>query len=134
MRYFNYGSDLVDYRRGCFVISKNEHVSGRVTAELDRLADEKEAAEAREAKLREALEAIVKRPDGCPWCDSGVLRNPEKGHGPDCGFAKAGALAASLAPCTHNAGVYQLEGDFRCKGCDAPMPDDAGKKKKEASR
>ena len=61
MRYFNYGSDLVDYRRGCFVISKNEHVSSRVIAELDRLADEKEAAEARVTKLRQALVEISKR-------------------------------------------------------------------------
>ena len=131
MSRYDFDSDAGQFRRpdGTLFLSRRAMIN-----ELNKLLDRAEAAESREAKLREALEAIVKRPDGCPWCDSGVLRNPEKGHGPDCGFAKADALAASPAPCTHNTGVYQFEGDFRCKGCDAPMPDDAGKKKEGAAR
>lgn len=37
-------------------------------------------------QLREALEAIRAEPYGCPFCDSGKLRNPTKGHTDTCGW------------------------------------------------
>lgn len=47
------------------------------------------------ALLRAALEAILQEPYGCPFCNSGKLRNPLKGHTDDCGYALA---QAALAP------------------------------------
>lgn len=56
-------------------------------ARADRLAAEN-------AALTAALEAIRAEPFGCPFCDSGKLRNPAKRHTEDCGFLK---LEAALA-------------------------------------
>lgn len=39
--------------------------------------------------LAEALKALLREPYGCPFCDSGMLRNPRKVHLPDCGYALA---------------------------------------------
>jgi hypothetical protein len=62
----------------------------------DRL---REKAEARESRLRAALEAILREPYGCPFCNSGKLRNPLKTHTDDCGYALApAALAEKEAP------------------------------------
>lgn len=44
--------------------------------------------------LYEALKAIEADPHGCPMCDSGKLRNPDKEHWDRCGYPK---LAAALA-------------------------------------
>jgi hypothetical protein len=38
---------------------------------------------------REALLWILAEPHGCAFCDSGKLRNLNKGHDERCGFAKA---------------------------------------------
>lgn len=46
-------------------------------------------------KYREALEAILKEPFGCGFCDSGKLRNPKKEHNDDCGFYMAQKLASN---------------------------------------
>jgi hypothetical protein len=48
-------------------------------------------------QLGPALKAILARPDGCVFCDSGTLRNPEKDHDPKCGFAMARAASGKLA-------------------------------------
>lgn len=53
--------------------------------------DAAEKAEARESRLRAALEAILREPYGCPFCNSGKLRNPLKTHTDDCGYALAQA-------------------------------------------
>lgn len=42
-----------------------------------------------------ALKAILADPYGCPFCDSGKLRNPAKPHDEDCGFALARAALSS---------------------------------------
>lgn len=42
-------------------------------------------------RLERALTAILKDPHGCPFCDSGKLRDTAKGHDPACGYALAGA-------------------------------------------
>ena len=34
--------------------------------------------------LLDALQRILAEPFGCTLCDSGVVRNPDKGHQPDC--------------------------------------------------
>jgi len=47
-------------------------------------------------EMLEALKAIFREPYGCPFCDSGILRNPQKGHEPDCPFELA-RLAISEA-------------------------------------
>lgn len=44
--------------------------------------------------MRTALLAILADPHGCPFCDSGKLRNPNKGHTDECGFALAQAALA----------------------------------------
>lgn len=52
-------------------------------------------------ELTKALKGIVDNPYGCPMCDNGKLRNPEKEHWDDCPYKlaneclKAGFLAAS---------------------------------------
>lgn len=51
-----------------------------------------QARTGREIKMRRALEAIIAEPDGCVFCDSGKLRNPDKPHTPDCGFALASEI------------------------------------------
>ena len=54
---------------------KEAYIAGR-TAEADKAA-----------ALVEALENILTNPsDSCPMCDSGKLRNPNKGHWSDCKF------------------------------------------------
>lgn len=37
-------------------------------------------------ELTNAIERIFSEPYGCSLCDSGVMRNPAKGHQPDCPF------------------------------------------------
>lgn len=41
-----------------------------------------------------ALRAILAEPHGCSLCDSGVPRNPAKGHQPDCPYEMARAVLA----------------------------------------
>ncbi len=53
-----------------------EH-AGRLLAENERLGA--------------ALLAIQAEPYGCPFCDSGKLRNPTKGHTAECGYLKMDA-------------------------------------------
>lgn len=54
---------------------------------------------ARAERAEAALKRILAKPAGCPWCDSGVLRNPKKSHSDDCGFKLAReALAATGTP------------------------------------
>lgn len=48
--------------------------------------------QAAKEKYEPAIRAILAEPHGCPFCDSGKLRNPNKGHGESCGFAMAEAL------------------------------------------
>lgn len=43
----------------------------------------------RTREVRAALQAILADPHGCVFCDSGRLRNPEKDHRPECGYALA---------------------------------------------
>jgi len=53
-----------------------ESIESVLTAEADKAA-----------ALVEALENILTNPsDSCPMCDSGKLRNPNKGHWRDCKF------------------------------------------------
>ena len=40
-------------------------------------------------RLRAALDLILAEPHGCVFCDSGKLRNPNKDHDDNCGFAAA---------------------------------------------
>lgn len=40
-------------------------------------------------RVETALQAILKEPFGCPFCDSGKLRNPNKDHTSTCGFRLA---------------------------------------------
>lgn len=44
--------------------------------------------------LLRALALILAEPYGCAFCDSGKLRNPERGHADDCGFGVARAAVA----------------------------------------
>lgn len=53
------------------------------------------------AELKNILTAILKDPHGCPMCDSGKLRNPEKQHWPDCPFYQAENILKGTA--THPA-------------------------------
>lgn len=42
--------------------------------------------------LASALRGLLADPYGCPMCDSGRLRNPEKAHWPECPYAIARAV------------------------------------------
>lgn len=66
-----------------------------------------EAAEAQLAEAQEAVEAILKEPYGCPFCDSGKLRSPDKDHLPNCGFLLAAKFAA-LAPAAEPAAPKEV--------------------------
>lgn len=46
-------------------------------------------------KLQEAIVMILAEPHGCPMCDSGKLRSPNKPHWTTCGFGRAHALMAT---------------------------------------
>lgn len=48
------------------------------------------------AALREAAGLILSEPHGCPMCDSGTLRSPDKEHWDTCGFAKVHALMEAV--------------------------------------
>lgn len=37
-------------------------------------------------RLTKVVKALLASPDGCPFCDSGKLRNPEKPHSDNCPF------------------------------------------------
>lgn len=43
---------------------------------------------------RNAIKGILANPQGCPMCDAGVLRNPDKKHWPDCPYEIARAALA----------------------------------------
>lgn len=48
-----------------------------------------------------AIEAILRDPYGCRFCDSGKLRipdNPDKGHDPDCGYLLAEVALSRATP------------------------------------
>lgn len=47
--------------------------------------------------LESALRAILAEPFGCPFCDSGTLRNPAKGHDAACGFYMAQQLVGGVS-------------------------------------
>lgn len=53
------------------------------------IADRFSELERELAEARHALEAILADPYGCRFCDSGKLRNADKGHDPECGYALA---------------------------------------------
>lgn len=40
-------------------------------------------------ELANAIRRILDEPYGCSLCDSGVMRNPAKGHQPDCPYELA---------------------------------------------
>lgn len=42
--------------------------------------------------LASALRGLLAAPYGCPMCDAGRLRNPEKTHWPECPYAIARAV------------------------------------------
>ena len=43
-----------------------------------------------------ALQELLLEPHGCPFCDSGTLRNPAKGHTHECGFEMARKALAQV--------------------------------------
>lgn len=49
------------------------------------------------AALWAALKAILDEPHGCPMCDSGKLRNPDKEHFDECGYLLARAAIAKAS-------------------------------------
>ena len=55
------------------------------TCEIEELKEERK-------RLKAAIRKLLKNPDGCTLCDSGVTRNPAKGHQPNCPFERAKAL------------------------------------------
>lgn len=49
----------------------------------------------REQELEAALRGLLAEPYGCSLCNSGVSRNPTKGHQPDCPYEIARAVLAA---------------------------------------
>jgi len=45
-------------------------------------------------ELVAAAKRLLEDPHGCPFCDSGKLRNPEKSHTANCAFAMTRAALA----------------------------------------
>lgn len=74
-----YGGELSAYRQ------ELEHLLDRVNSTESALY----ASELINQHYREALTWILDSPYGCPYCDSGQLRNTQKEHDDKCGFAKA---------------------------------------------
>lgn len=68
-----------------------EHLLDRVNSTESALY----ASELLNQHYREALVWILDAPYGCPYCDSGELRNPCKEHDDRCGFQKAKDLIGS---------------------------------------
>ncbi len=48
-------------------------------------------------ELLNVLQGIFDNPWGCSLCDSGVMRNKEKGHQPDCPFEIARLAAEKIS-------------------------------------
>lgn len=46
-------------------------------------------------RLQDALQGLLDDPYGCPLCDCGTPRNPEKGHWPECPYEPARAVLAA---------------------------------------
>jgi hypothetical protein len=46
-------------------------------------------------RLQDALQGLLDDPHGCPLCDCGTPRNPEKGHWPECPYEPARAVLAA---------------------------------------
>lgn len=46
----------------------------------------------------DALRGLLAEPYGCSLCDSGTLRDPAKGHQPDCPYEKARDVLESYNP------------------------------------
>lgn len=59
------------------------------TRQAHRLLD---ASERTLNEARAALRGLLAEPYGCGFCDSGKLRNPEKGHTSDCPYLIANRL------------------------------------------
>ena len=85
------------YNSRCEMHPVGETDAPNLERELER-AHEEWATEA--LAYEGALRAILRDPHGCRFCDSGKLRNPEKGHDAECGYALAEAV---LNP-PHNQG------------------------------
>lgn len=51
--------------------------------------------------LVDAVQAIFRNPYGCTLCDSGIPRNPAKGHQPDCPYEIAHLIVDDLTGETH---------------------------------
>lgn len=64
------------------------------TSDVETIDSWADRAEGIVRKQEEALRAILKEPYGCAMCDSGKLRNPNKDHFPECGFALGKAALA----------------------------------------
>jgi hypothetical protein len=64
------------------------HAAHEAADTIDRLTRERDT-------LRRALEAVLREPHGCPMCDSGKLRNPDKAHWPECPYLAANQLRTS---------------------------------------
>lgn len=60
--------------------------------ELEQVLIELYAARLMNEHYKEALNWILDRPNGCPYCDSGTLRGDHVEHDGKCGFAKAADL------------------------------------------
>ena len=68
-----------------------------VDREIENSMRPRPSADAR-AKLERALKAILAEPYGCPFCDSGKLRNPTNDHTETCGFKLAADALLALPP------------------------------------
>lgn len=65
----------------------------------------------RREELIDALRALVRDGHGCRFCDSGKLRNPSKGHDPECGYVKAEKVLSMNLNLTliHDAPAHRRE-------------------------
>ena len=85
-------------RRPQAEIDANAAFIAHARDDIPYLLEELGRLSAEQTRLKEVLRRILAGPAGCPFCDSGKLRNPQKDHDEDCGFALAATLVASEIP------------------------------------
>lgn len=75
---------------------------------VQRLINQHVEDTARIKQLEESIRGIIKNPYGCPFCDSGVLRNEDRDHWPECSFKIAADSLITLDKDILNIGNEDL--------------------------
>lgn len=84
------GPWIVLHENDMSIITKSEFSQGEVVAQLSTWGDSELKANAQliaaAPDLLAACKSLLSEPFGCPFCDSGRLRNSERIHTLDCAY------------------------------------------------